>query len=64
MNQILEFLGSANVQKVAGIAGGPTLAEYGTGLPSSVRVALAIVGPVFAAFVHAVDAYRAKTPAA
>lgn len=60
LNWLFEFLGSANVQKIAGLAGGPAVAAYATGLPDWARGFLVIAGPTFAAFVHSVDAYRAK----
>ena len=60
VQSILEFLGSANVQKAIGVLGGPALAASPDGLPTWVKGCLAVVGPIFALGVHFVDAYRAK----
>jgi hypothetical protein len=60
LTQLLDFIGSANAQKFIGLFGGPTLAVELNGLPTWVRAAFAVGGPLFAAVVHAVDAYRAN----
>lgn len=60
LEQLFDFVGSANVQKAIGVIGGPTLAIELNTLPSWIRAAFAVAGPAFAALVHAIDAYRAK----
>lgn len=60
---MVNFLGSANVQKLIGLFGGPSAGAYFPHLPMWARGTLAILGPTFAAAVHAIDAWRAKISA-
>lgn len=57
---LLDFIGSANVQKFVGLFGGPALAVELNHLPVWVRAIFAAGGPIFAAIVHFVDGYRAN----
>lgn len=60
MTGLFNWLGSANVQKMIGIIGGPSVATWDTSLPMWTRGVFAVAGPTFAALVHAVDAWRAN----
>jgi len=61
---LLNGFGSANFQKLVGLVGGPALAVELSHLPTEVRALLVVSGPLFAAIVHIVDAWRAKGPSA
>lgn len=60
ITQLLDWIGSANVQKFVSLFGGPTLAIELNHLPVWVRAIFAAGGPIFAAIVHFVDGYRAN----
>jgi hypothetical protein len=61
LTQLFDFLGSANVQKVIGLAGGPALAtDFKTW---TAKLATVGVGGAFTAFIHWIDKERAKIAA-